>query len=176
MILPVSFYRRPTLTVAKELLGWKLVVGGKQAIIVETEAYRGVEDKACHAAWRKKESCLNLWKSGGILYVYLTYGLHWMLNIVTERDGIPSAVLIRALEPISGITGATNGPGKLTKALGIDKSFDGKSVAKPDLYITNGITGFVVRRATRVGVNYAGSWAKKPWRFYIAGNKYVSRL
>ncbi len=176
--LPVSFYRRNTLDVARDLLGKKLViatsVGVRAGLIVETEAYRGIEDKACHGSWRKKTSCLNLWGDGGILYVYLTYGIHWMLNVVTEDDTLPSAVLIRALEPLSGIARPTNGPGRLTKALGINKTFDGKSLASDELFITFGIDGFTITQSARIGVGYAEEWSRKPWRFYISGNSYVS--
>lgn len=178
--LSKQFYRRDTVTVAQELLGKMLVVkalqGVKKGIIVETEAYRGIEDKACHGSWRKRESCQNLWKKGGITYVYLTYGMHWMLNIVTEDQEIPSAVLIRALEPISNIDFSTKGPGRLTKALGITGKDDGKDLTFNEIYTTSGLEeGFKIKKAKRIGVDYAGRWRNKLWRFYIKDNWYVSR-
>ncbi|MEK7611010.1 MAG: DNA-3-methyladenine glycosylase [Patescibacteria group bacterium] len=107
-VLPRLFFTRSTVIVAKQLLGKYLVfqtapetpLVGK---IVETEAYRGMEDKACHASWRKRESCEVLWGEPGKAYVYLTYGMHNMFNVVTEKDGLPAAVLIRALEPVEGL-------------------------------------------------------------------------
>ncbi len=180
-MLPSAFYKRNTIIVARELLGKYLVVNDpshKQVgMIVETEAYRGTKDKACHGSWRKRASCLNLWGKPGHLYVYLTYGLHFLLNIVTEKDNFPSAVLIRSLEPIENISLPTNGPGKLTKSLGIDKSFDGQSLISKKVFITIGrsVSKSQIIPRTRIGVSYAKEWQDKPWRFYLQGNKFVSK-
>ena len=183
-ILGIDFYRKPTLFVARNLLGKVFVVKSAKGIIsgkiVETEAYIGSEDRACHASWRRRGSCKNLWGEGGILYVYLTYGLHFMLNVVTEKEGFPSAVLIRAAEPIEGIdrmlqnrfvanvSNLTSGPAKLTKAFGIDKSFDGKSLLGKFIYIED--RGFVVpsvKTSRRIGIDYAAEpWKSIKWRFY----------
>lgn len=154
-LLPRKFYARDTVKVAKELLGKYLVVKDKIFRITETEAYCGPKDKACHGSWRKRQSCENLWGKPGHFYIYLTYGLHYMLNISTEKDNYPAAVLIRGLDKI-------NGPGRVTKFLGIDKSWDGQKVFVVD---KGEKPSFLA--APRVGVNYAGLWAKKLWRFVI---------
>lgn len=182
-----SFYLRPTLIVAKDLLGKYLVKDDKVGLIVETEAYIGVKDKASHASWRKKEKCLPMWGIGGYSYVYLIYGMYYMFNVVTEDEGKPCAVLIRALEPVMGINKPTNGPGRLTKALGLtirhnnldltkDKAFCiTESLNFTDKYLM-GLPRFKIARAKRIGIDYAGSYAHKLWRFYIKGNKYVSKI
>lgn len=174
-----EFYCRPTIVVAKELLGKYLVKDKMVGKIVETEAYIGTKDKASHASWRKKESCFPMWGVGGFSYVYFTYGMHYMFNVVTEKEGFPSAVLVRALEPVSNILGATNGPGRLTKALGITKADNNVDLTKSeDLYIAQNVNDakFKVVKSKRVGIDYAGTYRDKLWRFYIEGNKFVSRL
>ena len=195
MILPSNFYARDTLTVARKLLGKKLVKREPsglllEGIIVETEAYIGVEDKACHARWRKKETCFPILGPGGFTYVYFTYGTYHMLNIVTEMDGFPSAVLIRALEPINGmdlmfknrkvekVHDLTSGPGKLTMAFGISKEHNNIDLTKEDtLYIAEHSKPlkFDIVTTTRIGILYAEEYINKPWRFYIKNNKFVSR-
>ena len=116
---------------------------------------------------------------GGFSYVYFTYGMHYMFNVVTEEEGRPCAVLIRALEPVENIEGKTNGPGRLTKALGITKLDNNVDLTKsPDLYIAEDLDDqrrFKVARSKRIGVDYAGIYKDKPWRFYIDRNKFVSR-
>ena len=194
MILPSNFYARDTLTVALELLGKKLVKREPsslllEGIIVETEAYVGVEDKACHARWRKKETCFPMWGPGGFTYVYFTYGMYHMLNIVTEKAGCPSAVLIRALEPINGLDlmfknrkvekvhDLTSGPGKLTMAFGVSKVHNNVDLTKKGtLYISEHSKPhkFDVVTTTRIGIPYAEEYINKPWRFYIKSNKFVS--
>ena len=173
------FYCRSTLKVAKELLGKYLVKGKMVGRIVETEAYIDTHDKASHASWRKKETCFPMWGAGGFSYVYFTYGMHYMFNVVTEEEGRPCAVLIRALEPVENITGATNGPGRLTKALGITKADNNVDLTKsPDLYITEDPedrSRIKITRSKRIGVEYAGIYKDKLWRFSIDGNKYVSK-
>lgn len=158
--LPRKFYARNTVKVAKELVGKYLVVKGRAYKITETEAYCGPKDQACHGSWRQRKSCKNLWGPPGHLYVYLTYGIHYLLNIVTEKNNYPAAVLIRAVEGISG-------PGRLTKLLKINKSFDGLDITKGDFYIANSSSKPRFLAAPRVGVAYAGVWAKKPWRFTV---------
>ncbi len=153
--LPRKFYARNTVQVAKDLLGKHLVFKNKTYVITETEAYCGAQDKACHAAWRKRQSCENLWGKPGYYYVYLTYGLHYMLNVVTEKNGYPAAVLIRGIDKV-------NGPGRVTKFLKIDKSWEGKKV----FIIDKGERPKFIA-TPRVGVAYAGSWAKKLWRFIL---------
>ncbi len=192
-MLDVDFYKRPTLEVAKDLLGKVLVVMQKgkrlSGKIVETEAYIGSNDKACHASWRNREFCKSLWGPAGFAYVYLTYGLHYMLNIVTEKDSFPSAVLIRAVEPIDGVNimvqnrstenikNLTSGPAKLTKAFGIDKGYDGRSITSNRFYISN--ENYKVKNlvsSSRIGIDYANEpWKSLPWRFCDADSSYLSR-
>jgi DNA-3-methyladenine glycosylase len=162
MFKPLSrkFYARNTVKVAKDLLGKYLVYKKQIYIITETEAYCGIKDKACHASWRKRTSCENLWGQPGHLYVYLTYGIHYMLNIVTEKENYPAAVLIRGIDKV-------NGPGRLTKFLKIDKSFDGKDITKGDLFICESGLKPKFKTTTRIGVDYGGVWKDKLWRFVI---------
>lgn len=174
-----DFYGQSTLKVSEGLLGKYLVKGNMIGRIVETEAYVGTKDKASHASWRKKETCFPMWGVGGFSYVYFTYGMHYMFNVVTGEEGKPCAVLIRALEPAENIVGVTNGPGRLTKALGIDKKHNNVDLTRSyDLYIAEDLddcSRFKVARSKRIGVNYAGIYKDKLWRFYIDGNKFVSR-
>lgn len=158
--LPRQFYARNTVKVAKELLGKYLIYKGQMHKITETEAYCGIKDKACHASWRKRMSCENLWGPPGHLYVYLTYGIHYMLNIVTEKNNYPAAVLIRSIDKI-------NGPGRVTKFLKIDKSWDGLDITKGIFFVTDIGERPKYTAAPRIGVNYAGPWAKKLWRFVV---------
>lgn len=157
-------------TVAKELLGKYLVRGGgrttKAYLIIETEAYDGDGDMACHAARGKTPRNSPMFEHPGTIYVYFTYGMHWMLNIVCREHGFPAAVLIRGVE---GITG----PARLTKALGIDKQLNGKMLGKETgLWVEDrGAPPAAGRRiisTPRIGVDYAGQWAKKPWRFVLS--------
>lgn len=177
--LPRSFYLRPTLIVAKDLLGKYLVKDGKIGLIVETEAYIGVKDKASHASWRRKETCLPMWGIGGYSYIYLIYGMYYMFNVVTEEAGKPCAVLIRALEPVSGIDKPTNGPGRLTRALGINNNHNNVDLTESSsLYIGQtayNLNKIKIVKSKRVGVDYAGVYKNKLWRFYIKDNKFVSK-
>jgi len=185
-----KFYTRPALIVAKELLGKYLVKKEKNGEvigkIVETEAYVGVKDKAFHA-YRGKvtKRCKPVYLKGGHVYIYLCYGVHWQLNIVTEKKGSPECVLIRALEPICNNSDIkktrklANGPGKLCRWMGLNKSFneedltnskriwlkDGKEIIKKSRIVTT----------KRIGIDYAEEWAEKPLRFYIKDNLFVSR-
>ena len=188
MILPKSFYDRPTLTVARELIGARLirVLDGVKlvGIISETEAYISQKDLACHAKAGLTARTAVMFGKPGHAYVYFTYGNHWMLNTVTEREGFPAAVLIRAIQPIEGVeimsalrSGRdTFGPGKLTQAMGITKSENGVDLTKTThgLWIEAGlkVPNSLVTKGPRVGLNNTPEpWLSKPWRFLVKGWK-----
>ncbi|MEX1026669.1 MAG: DNA-3-methyladenine glycosylase [Candidatus Paceibacterota bacterium] len=168
--LSLRWFRRPVLEVAPELLGRHLVVsrkggrGSERFVITEVEAYDGPEDLACHASRGRTTRTEVMYQAGGVFYVYLVYGMHWMLNIVTGAEGYPAAVLIRGVEGISG-------PGKLTRRLGIDHSLNARSATgKGGVWFEE--SGLVVPENTiektpRVGVDYAGEWARRPYRFVL---------
>lgn len=196
MKLTVEFYQRKNVVkIAQDLLGKGLfttidgvTTGG---LIVETEAYSWKE-KGCHAYnARKTPRNAIMFEAGGHSYVYLCYGMHYLFNIVTNKEDVAEAVLIRALEPISGIAEMqlrrgvlrndlhlTSGPGKLTKALGIDRSFNGKSLLNNEVWVEDigvRIRKSQIRASERIGIDYAGEDAKLPWRFTIEKNKWVSK-
>ncbi len=194
MKLEESFYlRQDVVKIAKELLGKVLFtkVRGKvtAGIIVETEAY-SEQEKGCHAYRGMTERNKVMFGAGGASYVYLCYGIHHLFNIVTNVEGIADAVLIRAIEPHLGeehmlrrlkATSAGkigSGPGKLTKALGIDRRFNGKYLLSDDVWVEDvGIQlakGKIVTRK-RIGIDYAGQDALLPWRFSIKDNPWVSK-
>jgi DNA-3-methyladenine glycosylase len=162
-----DFYTRDVLVVAPEMLGKTLtVLSGSnmisRSLITEVEAYRGHEDKACHASRGRTPRNEVMYHEGGKVYVYLVYGIYWMLNVVTGKENDPQAVLIR------GISGA-GGPGKLSMMLGIDKSFYGEDLTtSARIWIEDsGITP-LVRTGKRIGIDYAGEyWKDRPWRFYM---------
>ncbi len=164
-----EFFENDALEVAPNLLGKFLVVyrgkAQKKIKIVEVEAYRGEEDKACHANKGKTKRNEIMYRSGGYLYVYLIYGIYWMLNIVTGKRGHPQAILIRGLEGL-------NGPGKITKTLGIGRSYYGENLAVSDrIWIEDNNENVEYFTAKRIGIDYAGEpWKDKPWR-YILKNK-----
>ena len=198
-ILESNFFKRDTVEVAKNLLGKKIIrnISGNFfcAKIVETEAYLGLEDKACHSyggnITKRNEI---LYKEGGTIYVYLIYGMYNLLNIVTKNENDPEAVLIRAVEPIENIDAMavnrfgkiykdlssyqkknlTNGPGKLTMAMGIDRALNGKILSQDYLYIEEGEDVRNIIETKRIGIDYAGEDANLPLRFYIEDNPYVS--
>jgi len=187
--LPRSFYARDTKKVAKDLLGKmlvrKLAKGTIKGKIVETEAYYGEEDPASHAFRGRTERAKIMWGTPGLVYVYLIYGMYYLFNIVTEKRGKAGAVLIRALEPQEGIglmkkmrktdemKNLTNGPGKLTQALAIASKEHRQDLISGSLIIEESIRKeFEITSATRIGVS-AGGQAKL--RFYIKGNKFVSK-
>ena len=181
--LPRSFYARETLTVARELLGLHLVhfMSGRRRVgrIVETEAYRGPKDLAAHSSRGRTRRTEVMFGPPGHAYVYLIYGVWDCFNVVTAADGVPHAVLIRALEPIAGVVDqATHGPGLLCRALGIDRSLHGTDLTGGELWIENPAAFRKPRiaRATRIGVDYAGDWARKPWRFFDKDSPYVSTV
>jgi DNA-3-methyladenine glycosylase len=183
-----NFYDRPTLQVARELLGMRLVrvEDGRRlaGVIVETEAYRGEEDLGCHARAGLTPRTRVMFGPPGHAYVYFTYGMHWMLNFVTEREGFAAAVLIRAIRPIEGEeaiaarrTGQpprrwTDGPGKICQALNIDIHFNGADLCAPEaeLFVELGqpIPDSAVTIGPRVGLNTVPEpWKSMPWRFKI---------
>lgn len=178
--LPRSFYARKTLQVARELLGKHLVHVHegveRRARIVEVEAYLGPHDLAAHTSKGLTPRTRTMFGPPGHVYVYLIYGMHHCMNVVTEPEGVGAAVLLRALEPIAGIDARTSGPGLLCRALGIDKRHNGHDLTSPVLYIADaGEKPRRIVRRPRIGVDYAGEWALKPLRFYIGGNPHVSR-
>jgi DNA-3-methyladenine glycosylase len=198
-----SFYARSALTVARELLGCVLarrlpdgaVLRGR---IVETEAYVGEEDKACHARAGRTARTDPLYGPPGLAYVYITYGMHYMLNAVAEPEGRPAAVLIRAAEPIEGVermarargAGATTdtaraaaarhiaaGPARLTQAFAIDLRLNRADLRGPEVWIERGksIPDEAVGTSPRIGCQTAPApWDRIPWRFYVAGNPHVT--
>jgi len=174
-----EFYERETLAVAQALLGTILVrqIGAERRAgrVVETEAYVGADDLACHARTGPGGRASVMYGPAGVAYVYLIYGMHHCLNAVTERDGHPGAVLIRGLEPIEGIVGRTDGPGRICKALEIDRRLNGLPLAPPELWFEAGRPVEAVASGRRIGVDYAGEWAERPWRFWIPGSRWVSR-
>lgn len=182
MPLPRSFYLAPTLTVARRLLGMHLVheVRGHRRIgrIVETEAYLGPRDLAAHSARGRTPRNEVMFGPPGHAYVYFIYGIWHCFNVVTRAEGTPHAVLIRALEPVGRIDLPTWGPGLLCRAFGIDRSQNGLDLTKKPLWIEKPVVYSHPRiaRATRIGVDYAGDWAHKPWRFFDRDSPYVSTV
>lgn len=195
--LPFSFYQNDDVNaLALQLLGKRLftringaVTGG---IIVETEAYKGVEDKASHAyGGRFTDRTKVMYENGGLSYVYLCYGIHHLFNVVTGPEATPHAVLIRGLEPLTGLElmmerrgmsvlkpNITAGPGALAKALGIDRLLNAKDLTGEEIWIEDALPEWSISEAVagpRVGVDYAGDHALLPWRYYVKGNKYVSK-
>lgn len=195
-ILPASFYRRDTAVVARELLGMRLlrclddgrICGGT---IVETEAYLGLTDKACHTfAGRRTPRTETMYGPAGMAYVYLIYGMYYCLNAVTKNEGEPEAVLIRAVQadvqdevlwcekyPRLKSQQWLSGPGRLCRALEIDKTHNGLALQSQTLWIAQGNSSdeTEIVAVPRVGVDYAGEAAQWPLRFYVGGNPAVSR-
>jgi DNA-3-methyladenine glycosylase len=161
-----QFFTRNVLTVAPELIGKQLVCnnGGyiNSYLITEVEAYRGEEDRACHACKGRTGRTEIMYHCGGHLYVYLIYGMYWMLNIVTGKENMPEAILIRGLE-------GYNGPGKLTRKLNIDKSFYGEDLCVSErIWISESMSRQDYICTPRIGIDYAGEpWISKPWRFVV---------
>jgi DNA-3-methyladenine glycosylase len=179
--LPRSFYDRDTVEVARDLLGKYLVRSdGRETRIgriVEVEAYVGPEDLACHSSKGRTERNRTMFGPPGHAYVYMVYGMHHCLNAVTEAEGHASAVLLRALEPVAGLEGPTNGPGRLCRAMGIDRRLDGHDLTSDGFFIAEapGVSPPAIVKRPRIGVDYAGRWAKRLLRFYIRANPFVSR-
>ena len=179
--LPRSFYDRDTTLVAQELLGKHLVhvVAGVERVgrIVEIEAYLGPHDRAAHSARGLTPRTQVMFGPAGHAYVYLIYGMHWCMNVVTEEEGHASAVLLRALEPVKGVAGRTQGPALLCKSMGIDGRLTGHDLSSDDLYIADPRDDAPIRivKRRRIGVDYAGHWARRLLRFYIGGNAFISK-
>jgi DNA-3-methyladenine glycosylase len=200
--LPRSFYARPVLAVARDCIGKILVRASDDGIsagrIVEAEAYRGPEDRAAHSYLGRRTARTEvMFGPPGHAYVFFVYGMHWNFNVVTGRAGEPHAVLIRAIEPILGLDlmsvrrgiprerpELTNGPGKLCQALGITRADYGADLCQGRLFLAEPqVSGrraspderSGVARSARIGIDYAGDWVEKPWRFYERDNRYVSR-
>jgi DNA-3-methyladenine glycosylase len=197
MKLTPTFYQRTNVVkIARELIGMQLftdvngtLTGGT---IIETEAYSWKE-RGCHAYGGKMTSRNEvMFRAGGHAYVYLCYGMHHLFNVVTNKPGMADAILVRAIEPHTGIEvmrkrrgdlkndyQLTSGPGKLTRALGIDRSFNGKFLLNSDVWIEdsgNRISPKNITETTRIGIDYAGTDATLPWRFFINGNKWISKV
>jgi DNA-3-methyladenine glycosylase len=188
--LPRSFYNRPTIDIAIDLLGCHLIcntdgikTGG---IIVETEAYCGPQDPACHAFKGHTRRNDVMYGNCGFLYVYFTYGNHFMLNVVTEKEGFPAAVLLRGIEPVYGIgematrrgtddpVNIASGPGKLAKALNVTKIDNGIDLTQSHIYIIGPPAKKpIICASPRIGIGIAGS--ERLWRFFIDNNPHVSR-
>jgi DNA-3-methyladenine glycosylase len=174
--MPRAFYDRDTIVVARELLGKLLVHGDRVGRIVETEAYLGPHDLAAHSARGLTKRNAVMFGPPGHAYVYLIYGMYFCMNVVTEREGHASAVLLRALEPVRGVTGKTTGPGLLCNAMGIDRQLNGCDLLSREFLIAEGPSQPIrIVKRPRIGVDYAGRWASRHLRFYIAGNLFVSR-
>lgn len=194
-VLSRSFYLHENVALtAKKLLGKVLITNrqGKRTsgIIVETEAY-SYKERGCHAFNGKMtERNKIMFGKGGFAYVYLCYGVHQLFNVVTNKQNKPEAVLVRALQPLEGtewmtqrmqtdsLTRITSGPGKLTKALGIDRTLNGKDLITSEVCIGEGVkvNNKQIVTATRIGIDYAGPDAKLLWRFYIKDNNWISRI
>ena len=183
MRLPREFYSRSALVVARELLGKTLVLaedGVRRAgRIVETEAYIGEHDLACHAAKGRTLRTDVMFGPPGHAYVYFIYGMYHCFNVVTRPEGVAAAVLVRALEPLEGLPPHTrlNGPGKLCRAMGITLAHNREDLLGDRLFVEDGakVSPRRMARGPRIGVDYAGTWAEKPYRFWIRDNPHVSR-
>jgi len=195
--LPFSYYQNTDVNaIAIDLLGKYLYtsIDGlvTSGIIVETEAYKGIEDKASHAFGGKYTNRTKvMYEAGGLAYVYLCYGIHHLFNVVTAPKGTPHAVLVRGIEPIEGLDimlkrrnmanlkpNITAGPGALAKAMGIDRLLDSADLQESRIWIEDKGLVFAEGQITaspRVGVAYAGDHALLPWRYYLKGNKFVSK-
>ena len=192
-ILSRSFFARPVLSVAPDLLGMLLVrdLGHGRVLtgrIVEVEAYAGERDRASHASRGRTPRTDVMFGEPGRAYVYFIYGMHCCLNAVTGEEGLASAVLIRALAPVGGVEGwakgrspagkIASGPGRLTRAFAIDRSLNRADLCAPGpLFLARGapVPRAKIARGERIGVEYAGAWARKPWRFGVRGDGALSR-
>lgn len=179
--LPRSFYNRNTILVARELLG-KLLVRVSRGVehvgkIVEVEAYLGPHDLAAHSSRGLTERNKVMFGPPGHAYVYFIYGMYFCMNVVTEREGHASAVLLRAVEPVKNVEGRTQGPGLLCRAMDIDRRWNGHDLLSEDFYIAapSRPGKFATVKSPRVGVDYARHWARRHLRFYIKGSPFVSK-
>lgn len=181
-LLPRGFYQRPATEVAPDLLGKLLVrqtdLGLRIGRIVEVEAYLGREDLAAHSYKGITPRTQAMFGEAGHAYVYLIYGMHHCMNVVTGPAGSGSAVLLRALEPVQGLSVNTSGPGRLARAMDVDKRLYGADLCLPDaaLYLADdGHKPDTILTSPRIGVHYAGDWADQPLRYYVGESSWVSR-
>ena len=179
--LPRTFFARSTLAIARELIGMHLVHDDGHAVragrIVETEAYLGPRDLAAHSSRGRTARTEVMFGPAGQAYVYFIYGFWNCLNVVTGAAGVPHAVLVRALEPLEGISDRTCGPGLLCRALHIDRRLNGVDLAGDVLWLERAparAPPVRIARSARIGVDYAGEWARRPWRFFERASAYVS--
>jgi len=177
--LPRAFYDRDTRRVARDLVGKVLVhrdgATRRAARIVETEAYHGPDDRASHARAGPTPRAAVMFGPPGRAYVYLVYGISHCVNVVTGPEGFPAAVLIRAAEPLENCLHSTRGPGNLCRALAIGRSLSGADLAGPVLWIEDAPRPRGrIARTPRIGVEYAGAWAQRPWRFVLAESPWAS--
>ena len=188
-ILPQLFYERPTQEVARDLLGKVLVHNSEEGVasgtVVEAEAYLGANDPGSHASIRRTPRNSVMFGRAGVAYVYFTYGMHYCFNAVAKPTGMAGAVLVRALEPLEGISlmkerrrnedllALTSGPGKLTQALAIDASLNGADLTEGDLYIAEGAKAEEIRTTYRIGLSKG---VQLPYRYYVADSRFVSRM
>jgi DNA-3-methyladenine glycosylase len=187
-----DFYAQPTVQAAQKLLGKYLVRvhpdGITTGMILETEAYVGLEDKASHASRGQTPRTTVMFGPAGFAYVYVIYGMHHCLNVVTEPEAYPAAILIRAVQPCAGlelmrarrrkqdIRLLASGPGRLCQAFGIDRGLNGIDLCGSVLFVEgHGVSPADIIATSRIGVDYAGPWKDMPWRFYIAGHPGVSK-
>lgn len=178
-----AFFDQSVLTVARALIGMHLLHDDGRRLragrIVETEAYRGPQDLAAHSARGRTARTEVMYGPGGHAYVYFIYGVWNCLNVVTGPAGVPHAVLLRALEPLDGLRARTWGPGLLCRALHIDRRLNGIDLRGARLWLERAPRGAPparIARASRIGVDYAGAWAARPWRFFDRDSPYVSTL
>lgn len=180
------------LDLAERMIGCLLVHDAPEGVaagrIVECEAYRGPEDLAAHSAGGRRTARTEaMFGPPGRAYMFLLYGVHWAFNVVAGLEGEPHAVLVRAIEPVAGLdlmasrrgvaatrVTLTNGPGKLTSALGIGAAAYGADLRRAPLYLAAGAPPAAIGRSPRINIDYAGAWVDRPWRFYERGNRYVS--
>lgn len=175
--LPAGFFAAASPVVARKLVGCALVHAGRAGIIVETEAYLGPQDLASHARFGSTRRTSVMFGPGGVSYVYLCYGIHHLFNIVTGGDGEAQAVLIRAVAPYLGLPddlAVGRGPGKVTRALGLDLQHDRRDLAAGDLFVAAAVTPPRIARGPRIGVDYAGAWAGRPLRYWWRDHAAVS--
>jgi DNA-3-methyladenine glycosylase len=181
--LPRTFFARNAVAVAQDLLGMQLVIRRPHGLtigrIVETEAYQGPADLAAHSAGGRRTARTEvMYGPAGFAYVYLIYGIWNCLNVVVAKPGIPHAVLLRAIEPVSAIAAPSWGPGLLCRAFDIDRSHNGLDLRGKELWIQAPRSARSVRvgAGPRIGVDYAGEWARRPWRFFDLDSPYVSTV
>ncbi len=180
MLLPRSFYVQPAEVVARTLLGARLCLrrpDGEVAVgrIVETEAYLGPRDLASHARFGRTKRTEVMFGPPGRAYVFLIYGMHSCLNVVTSPEGEAQAVLLRALEPVRNLERSATGPGRLCQALGVDRSFNGEDFRGQHLWIERAPSPAErIKVTARIGVDYAGQWKRRRLRYCLAGNRWVS--